>query len=98
MKDVPKVYLARAGRNGEDEDYALDNSLAMIGFREVPSLEGARDYDAVVQLVKNALPGGKPRAPSGILPDNSGPLRLRCRRVTSLSCHGSSRRRSPSGV
>ena len=62
MKDVPKVYLARAGRNGEDEDYALDNSLAMIGFREVPSLEGARDYDAVVQLVKNALPGGKPRA------------------------------------
>ena len=62
MKDAPKVYLARAGRNGEDEDYALDNSLAMIGFSEVPSLEGARDYDAVVQLVKNAFPDGKPRA------------------------------------
>ena len=61
MKDGPKVYLARAGRNGEDEDYALDNSLAIIGFRDVPSLEGARDYDAVAQLVKNAFPGGKPR-------------------------------------
>ena len=62
MKDAPKVYLARAGRNGEDEDYALDNNLAIIGFRDVPSLEGARDYDAVVQLVKDALPGEKPRA------------------------------------
>ena len=62
MNDAPKVYLARAGRNGEDEDYALEHNLAVIGFREVSSLEGARDYDAVVQLVQDALPDGKPRA------------------------------------
>ena len=62
MKDEPKVYLARAGRNGEDEDYALENSLAIIGFEKVPSLEGARDYDAVANLVKDGLPGRKPRA------------------------------------
>ena len=62
MKEAPKVYLARAGRNGEDEDYALEHNIAIISFRKVPSLEGARDYDTVVQLVEDALPDGKPRA------------------------------------
>lgn len=62
MKDRPKVYLIRAGRNGEDEDYALENNLAVIGFQDVPSLEGAEDYDAVVNLVKDTLPDEKPRA------------------------------------
>ena len=62
MNDAPKVYLARAGRQGDDEDYALEHNLAVIGFREVASLEGAQDYDAVVQLVRDALPDGKPRA------------------------------------
>ena len=41
MKVVPKLYLARAGRNGEDEDLALENNLAIIDFRDIPSLEGA---------------------------------------------------------
>ena len=62
MTDTPKVYLARAGGNGEDEYCALENNLAIIGFRDVPSLERARDYDAVVKLLKDALPGEKPRA------------------------------------
>ena len=62
MKDAPKVYLARAGRHGDDEDYALEHNLAVIGFLEVPSLAGAQDYDAMVQLVQDALPDGKPRA------------------------------------
>ena len=66
MKDAPKVYLARAGRNGEDEDCVLENNLAIIGFKKVPSLEGARDYDAVVKLVNDALPGKKPRALSNV--------------------------------
>lgn len=62
MSEAPKVYLVRAGRNGEDEDYALANNLAVVGFREVPSLEGAKDYDAVLDIVSEALPGRKPRA------------------------------------
>ena len=62
MKDAPKVYLVRAGRHGQDEDHALEHNLAVIGFLEVPSLEGAQDYDAMVQLVQDALPDGKPRA------------------------------------
>ncbi len=62
MKQFPKVYLVRAGRDGEDEDYALENNLAIIGFRDVPSLEGASDFDAVLELVKNGYPDIKSRA------------------------------------
>lgn len=62
MKDhQPRLFLARAGRSGEDETYALDNGLAIIGFRDFPSLAGAKDYDAIVALVKQADPDLKPR-------------------------------------
>jgi restriction system protein len=56
-----KVYLARAGKSGQDEEIALDSGIAIIGFNEVPSLEGARDYDAIFDLVEKTLPGAKPR-------------------------------------
>ena len=62
MRERPKVYLARAGRNGEDEDVALENDLAIIGFREVPDLSTAMDYDGVTRLVSEALSDRKPRA------------------------------------
>ena len=62
MKKQPKVYLARAGRNGEDEDVALENGIAIIGFREVPDLANAMDHDSVAELVSRALPDRKPRA------------------------------------
>lgn len=58
----PKVYLTRAGGNGEDEVYALDHGVAIIGFREYPSLADAKNYDAVLALVKAARPELKPRA------------------------------------
>lgn len=61
MKKVPKLYLARAGRNGEDEDLALENNLAIIDFRDIPSLDGLKDYDAVAKLVGDAIPDEKPR-------------------------------------
>lgn len=59
---LPKVYLARAGSNGEDETYALDHGLAIIGFREEPSLASAKDYHAILEIVKAAEPTLKPRA------------------------------------
>ena len=62
MKEQPKVYLVRAGRNGEDEDYVLTNDLAIIGFREMPSLEEAKDYDEIFKLVNDAYPGRKSQA------------------------------------
>lgn len=62
MNDLPKVYLARAGKSGQDEELALEKQLAVIGFKDVPSLEDARGYDAVFQLVKNTYPDKKVRA------------------------------------
>lgn len=61
MKKTPKLYLARAGRNGEDEELALENNLAIYDFREIPSLDGLKDYDAVAALVSDTFPDEKPR-------------------------------------
>lgn len=61
MTDTPKLYLARAGKFGEDEELALDNGIAVIRFDAVPSLEGAKGYDAVETLVAKALSDAKPR-------------------------------------
>ena len=58
----PKVYLVRAGKNGDDEDFVLENNLAVIGFHDVPSLEGATDYDEVAKMVSESYPDAKPRA------------------------------------
>jgi len=58
----PKIYLARAGGSGEDETYALDHGVAIIGFVEYPSLATAKDYDAIFKLVKSTNPDLKPRA------------------------------------
>lgn len=62
MTEETKLYLARGGRNGEDEDTALENNLAIIGFRKVPSLTDVKDYQGVLQLVAQANPGAKNRA------------------------------------
>lgn len=62
MKEQPRVFLARAGQNGEDEDYALENGMAIIGYRDAPSLVNAKDYDDVYKLVETAFPAAKPRA------------------------------------
>ena len=61
MKELPKVYLTRAGRDGEDEEYALENGLAVIGFTEFGSLEKLPDYNSVVSFVKQTKPELKPR-------------------------------------
>ncbi len=62
MSEHAKVYLARAGGSGEDEEYVLEHGVAVIGFREVPSLKGATDYDQVLKIVQEAKPDAKPRA------------------------------------
>jgi len=66
MSETPKVYLTRAGKRGEDEDAALENGLAIIGFDEIPSLESARDYKDVLKIVEASMPGAKPRAVGNI--------------------------------
>lgn len=48
------VWLVRAGKNGEDEASCLDASLAIIGFRNVPSLSGSTEWEAIREVVANA--------------------------------------------
>ncbi len=62
MSAVPKVYLVRAGKRGEDEEIALENQLAIIGFSDVPSLENIGDFEEMVALVEKSMPGNKRRA------------------------------------
>ncbi len=57
-----KVYLVRAGANGEDEDYALENGLAIIGFREYEALDRAKDYEELLKQVSSEHSELKPRA------------------------------------
>lgn len=64
MSESHKVYLTRAGKFGEDEDAALDDDLAIIGFREIPSLESVKDYESVLQIVEAHMPKAKARAVS----------------------------------
>ena len=46
-KAQQRVFLVRAGGDGEDEQYAIENGVAIIGFQEVPSLGGVNDYQWV---------------------------------------------------
>ena len=52
-----KVYLIRAGRSGEDEDFVLENNLAVIGFDYIPSIEQAKSLDEVARIVGESDPG-----------------------------------------
>ena len=60
--DAPRLFLARAGRVGEDEHYALEHDHAIVGFKKVGSLESAKDYDEIKLITKEAYPEEKPRA------------------------------------
>ena len=57
-----KLFLVRAGASGEDENYALEHGVAIIRFSEYPSLAIAKDYAAVLALVKAAIPQINSRA------------------------------------
>lgn len=59
---APKLYIVRAGRNGEDEATFLDNNTAVIGFTEYPSLADCKDYDDVLRMVKKIRPDLPARA------------------------------------
>lgn len=53
-----RAWLARAGRGGEREQWALEHGFTGGGFQEVGDLSGARSWDDVVEAVRTALGGG----------------------------------------
>jgi predicted Mrr-cat superfamily restriction endonuclease len=52
-----RVWLVRAGRRGEDEATALEESLAIVGFTMIPDLTGVQSPTEVLERVRAALPG-----------------------------------------
>jgi len=46
------LWLVRAGSNGEREDLALEQGLAVIGWDELPSLEPYQTRDEILELLQ----------------------------------------------
>jgi restriction system protein len=50
------IWLVRAGRNGEREDFALENGVAVIGWSELPDLSGTKSREDVKALLQKVYP------------------------------------------
>lgn len=61
MKDALKLYMVRAGKNGEDENLALDNDVAVIDFPELPPIEVELGLEILLNKVTEILPNQKVR-------------------------------------
>ncbi len=55
------VWLVRAGRRGEQEQIALDNSLVTIAWNELPDLSGTESREALAELCREENPDASPR-------------------------------------
>lgn len=51
-----KVWMARAGKWGEDEDAALESGLIIIGWREMPDLSSVTSEEALRELYQRTCP------------------------------------------
>jgi hypothetical protein len=51
-----KVWLARAGGRGQDEETALEQGRAIIGYEKVPDLAGAKTKEQMLELCRAAYP------------------------------------------
>ena len=56
------VWLIRAGRHGEDEDQALDQGLAIIGWHEMPDMGTIATYEEMKARHAAVYPDMSPRA------------------------------------
>ena len=70
VHQMPAVWLVRAGRNGEDEAVALEQGVAIIGWRELSDLSDARTRDMVASRLENE----KPDSPKGYITNVSSQL------------------------
>ena len=52
--DGPRAWLIRAGRSGELGDFVIENSLACIGFGDIPDLTGVSTRDEMRETVRRS--------------------------------------------
>jgi restriction system protein len=55
------VWMVRAGRNGEREELALSDGVAVIGWDELPDLSSAQSREDIEDLLKEHHPDAKPK-------------------------------------
>lgn len=53
------LWMVRAGKNGEQENVAIDNELATIGWDELPDLSGIETRHALSDLLEKTYPNEK---------------------------------------
>lgn len=51
IRRSPQLWVVRAGKNGEDEDYVLSHEIAMLGFHGEPPPD-SDTYDSYAELVR----------------------------------------------
>jgi len=64
------IWLIRAGRNGEREDFALETSVAVIGWNEVPDLTKVASREELKAVIQKAYP----QSPKGRISNFAGQL------------------------
>lgn len=55
------LWLVRAGKYGEREDFALENNVVVIGWNEVPDLSEIKDRIELAEILKESYPDDKER-------------------------------------
>lgn len=55
------LWMVRAGKNGQQEDAALDNGLATIGWQELPDLSDIQSREELENLYHQVYPDHKPK-------------------------------------
>ncbi|WP_339909878.1 restriction endonuclease [Symmachiella dynata] len=58
------VWLVRAGRNGEQEQVALDNNLVAIGWQKLSDLSAIDSREKLAELYENVFPDASPKRAS----------------------------------
>jgi restriction system protein len=53
------IWLVRAGKHGEREDFALANNVAVIGWNELPDMSGIKTRKELLELLQKTYPNEK---------------------------------------
>ena len=71
------VWLVRAGRHGQNEDFAIERRCAVIGWDELPDLSGVQNRDEIRELLARE----HPEASNSSLGVNTGQVWKFCREI-----------------
>jgi restriction system protein len=50
------LWLVRGGSKGEYQEFAIDNNVTIIGWRELPDLSGVKSWDELIKIHEKTYP------------------------------------------